>query len=788
MTQEDFMRKDECLVVDDQDLLLRSENKYNCHRFTPEQPRGLLHRAFSVFLFDKTGRLLLQQRAASKITFPQVWTNTCCSHPLSGFTPTEVDMPEDLANGKVKGVKRAAIRKLQHELGIPSLQVPLRKFKFLTRLHYWAADAVTHGPAAEWGEHEIDYVLFIQVPTVTLRPNPDEVNSVKFVSLPELQEMMHPSSGLRWSPWFRIIAERFLPLWWADLKLTLRTNTYFDPTTIHRFEPPTDPTRNISPSEFTQDTAAPAPSGGLLPMGRASASATLPPAFGKGDEGKKQGAYGKIKSHSESLVSQLLRVDEVGAALRLKFARPFPETGVGHAGDADVRFCADMLGRVSRSFAAVIRQLPKGLCLETVVFYLVLRALDTVEDDMEAFQKDPCAKLRHLRGFYHVALEDPGFKMHGVGKGDEARLLENFDRVARVFQGLTPGMRTVIKDITRRMGAGMADFVDKDLGQGTVSLQEYDLYCHYVAGLVGEGLTRMFAESGLEAPDLATSRQELANSMGLFLQKTNIIRDYLEDFVDGRAFWPQEVWKRHAPSAVPAQSLGAFAEAEHRERALACLDELVTNALEHVPDCLAYMSRLHTPQVFRFCAIPQVMAIATLEKVYHNPDVFTGVVKIRKGLACKLILEANSMEDLYACFSSFAGRIARRAAALEKRGDSVSAQTLQVCEEIRVLCKEGEASSTNTKKYARALHAAFAALLLAMALVPVLALWGTESSRGGFFARPIESPAGLSRADYVQMAFNVLVSLVATLALSYVVSKVWRPLGGQGNKTRSLAA
>lgn len=44
--------------------------------------KGLLHRAFSVFLFNSSGRLLLQQRAAEKITFPSHWTNTCCSHPL----------------------------------------------------------------------------------------------------------------------------------------------------------------------------------------------------------------------------------------------------------------------------------------------------------------------------------------------------------------------------------------------------------------------------------------------------------------------------------------------------------------------------------------------------------------------------------------------------------------------------------------------------------------------------------------------------------------------------------
>lgn len=66
-------------------------------------------------------------------------------------------------------------------------------------------------------------------------------------------------------------------------------------------------------------------------------------------------------------------------------------------------------------------------------------------------------------------------------------------------------MQAVIKDITKRMGAGMAEFVSKDLGQGTITLKEYDLYCHYVAGLVGEGLTRMFSESGLEEKQVRES-------------------------------------------------------------------------------------------------------------------------------------------------------------------------------------------------------------------------------------------------------------------------------------------
>jgi len=80
------------------------------------EEKNLLHRAFSVFLFDRTGeRLLLQQRATEKITFPEYYTNTCCSHPLN--TPTEIIETDQL------GAKNAARRKLEHELGIPQTQV-----------------------------------------------------------------------------------------------------------------------------------------------------------------------------------------------------------------------------------------------------------------------------------------------------------------------------------------------------------------------------------------------------------------------------------------------------------------------------------------------------------------------------------------------------------------------------------------------------------------------------------------------------------------------------------------
>ena len=189
LSQDDFMKKDQVVVVDESDKIVGSASKYDTHVYNKDTPRGRLHRAFSVFLFNSEGKLLLQQRAAEKITFPKVWTNTCCSHQLSGYSPDEVDSDEAITTGSVEGAKAAAVRKLKHELGIDSKDVTIKKFKFLTRLHYWAADVLTHGPESPWGEHEIDYILFIKV-NVKCVPNPEEVMDTKYVSLDELRGMM----------------------------------------------------------------------------------------------------------------------------------------------------------------------------------------------------------------------------------------------------------------------------------------------------------------------------------------------------------------------------------------------------------------------------------------------------------------------------------------------------------------------------------------------------------------------------------------------------------------------
>jgi isopentenyl-diphosphate delta-isomerase len=184
--------------------------------------KGLLHRAFSAFVFHpKSGKLLLQQRAAEKITFPDMWTNTCCSHPLDDFE-------EEKIKEEQRGVKVAARRKLEHELGIPQNQTPIDEIQYLTRIHYLApSDGL-------WGEHEgeaisswfrywsltyrfplVDYILFICA-DVTVNPNLNEIRDHRYVSKQELIEMFEAPGNL-FTPWFKLIARDFLFGWWDEL-------------------------------------------------------------------------------------------------------------------------------------------------------------------------------------------------------------------------------------------------------------------------------------------------------------------------------------------------------------------------------------------------------------------------------------------------------------------------------------------------------------------------------------------------------------------------------------------
>lgn len=345
------------------------------------------------------------------------------------------------------------------------------------------------------------------------------------------------------------------------------------------------------------------------------------------------------------LVELLTHPDELRAVVQLKGFRAHL-----HKRDAQtptLARCYELLNKTSRSFAAVIEELHPELKDAIMLFYLILRALDTMEDDMSI---DPSVKVPILRTF-DEKLKTTDF-LYQESQDKDAIVLKEFPTILAEYHKLKPQYQEILSDITHKMGNGMADYIldEKFNLNGVQTVQDYDLYCHYVAGLVGEGLTKLIVIAGFANDDLMQDNFQKTESMGLFLQKTNIIRDYHEDLLDGRSFWPRQVWEKytdnlpsfHRDTSEKLQLQGTY-----------CINDLVLNSLGHVKDVLVYLSMVKDPSCFNFCAIPQVMAIATLALVYNNRDILHKNVKIRKGTTCKLILESRTMPRVAAIFKKY---------------------------------------------------------------------------------------------------------------------------------------
>ncbi len=319
---------------------------------------------------------------------------------------------------------------------------------------------------------------------------------------------------------------------------------------------------------------------------------------------------------------------------------------LSHSTD-DLSYCYEALKKVSRSFAVVIQQLPEELKNPVCLFYLILRGLDTIEDDMNI---DNSVKKDMLLTFAD-RINKEEFTLENVGDTQDYRdLMLHFDKVIREYQKLGPEYKEVITEITNEMAIGMNKYAHETVE----SYKDWDDYCYYVAGLVGIGLSRLFLASKLET-SAKLSNKNLSNEMGLFLQKTNITRDFAEDLEQGRIFWPEESWKNKAKTLNELQA--------DEKSGVAALNEVVLNAFEHVPACLEFLECLENQKVFRFCAIPQLMAVATLKELYNNPEVLHKNVKIRKGKTAKYFVAIQDFNSTKKEFISILN-------SLEKKDDT----------------------------------------------------------------------------------------------------------------------
>ena len=164
MSMEDLM-----VLVDEADNKIGLMEKMETHR------KGLLHKAFSGFVFDNKGRLLVQQRAEGKYHNPGIWANTVCSHPYDGESVTD-------------GVRR----RLGQELGFSE------DFEYVDKFIYRAQfpNGLT--------EHEFDSVLVAHYGGAEVKPNPDEVQAIRWVTRAELEGEIAENPE-RFSYWLRQI-------------------------------------------------------------------------------------------------------------------------------------------------------------------------------------------------------------------------------------------------------------------------------------------------------------------------------------------------------------------------------------------------------------------------------------------------------------------------------------------------------------------------------------------------------------------------------------------------------
>jgi isopentenyl-diphosphate delta-isomerase len=164
------------ILVNKNDEVIGFESKEKCHH-----PKGILHRAFSVFIFNEKKELLIQKRSRLKRLWPLYWSNTCCSHP-----------------NKNESYRKAGERRLKEELGLTCNLKYLYKFRYMANYKNIGS------------ENEICAVLIGKINNNTrITINPVEVSEFKWIPMKELIRSMIKNPYI-YTPWFKIETKRLL--------------------------------------------------------------------------------------------------------------------------------------------------------------------------------------------------------------------------------------------------------------------------------------------------------------------------------------------------------------------------------------------------------------------------------------------------------------------------------------------------------------------------------------------------------------------------------------------------
>ncbi|CAG8587416.1 18553_t:CDS:2 [Acaulospora morrowiae] len=273
----------------------------------------------------------------------------------------------------------------------------------------------------------------------------------------------------------------------------------------------------------------------------------------------------------------------------------------------------ELMKLVSNSYRRMVSTLDKEANHIACIYYMLLRGMDTIEDDMTI----PIEKKIPLLRNFHEIIFQRGWTFNENGPDEKHRqLLVEFDIIIEEFLSFSEEIRDIIADAAKDMGNGMADYIllREKSKYYVVTVEDYDKYCFH---------------------------------------KLDIMKDFRNDFYQNRVYWPSAIWSQYVTN------VSELMEPMNKELALNCQSAMTLNALSHVVDSLEFLSKLNNdPVMFKIIALSVATEFAYLTAIFRNYDVFSKKVTYQ-GIA-KVISKCNNLEDFCILCKSNVKKIMKR--------------------------------------------------------------------------------------------------------------------------------
>lgn len=292
-----------------------------------------------------------------------------------------------------------------------------------------------------------------------------------------------------------------------------------------------------------------------------------------------------------------------------------------------IRFCKDILSKVSRSFALTIPMLDDSIYKPIMITYLQDRLLDNFEDEVKniSIKKRKYLMNQVVKIFdpdnskYKKSLQKIMNKSYLLNDKKLKELTENADLLKQAYDSLDDKIKKISFKWLQEMNQGMQKYLTGEVN----TFKDLDEYCYYVAGTVGGFLTEsIIYKENLKSPQSDILMENFKDA-GLFLQKVNLIRDIKKDIENReKNYWPLKSFNISEKELLdPAR----------KDKAMDSLDKMILNVKNHIKGLLNYYKALpdSLPGYKKFYCVNNALGLATIDKIENNTDIFYGKKKVK---------------------------------------------------------------------------------------------------------------------------------------------------------------